>query len=70
MPVRDSDALPVPDSAAVIEQFLDALWAERGLSRNTLQSYRYDLTQLALHQRDQGRPLPQLSSRSVRPWSV
>jgi len=27
----------------LIEQFLDALWAERGLSQNTLESYRYDL---------------------------
>lgn len=31
-----------------LERFLDAAWAERGLSENTLQSYRYDL----LHLRD------------------
>ena len=29
--------------------FLDTVWAERGLSANTLKSYRYDLSQLALH---------------------
>lgn len=34
-------------SASLIERFLDALWAERGLSRNTLQAYRYDLQHLA-----------------------
>lgn len=32
-----------------IERFLDKLWAERGLSDNSLQSYRHDL--LHLHQR-------------------
>ena len=32
-----------------LESFLDAAWAERGLSENTLKSYRYDLTLLARH---------------------
>ena len=30
-----------------IDNFLDAIWAERGLSQNTLSSYRYDLLNLA-----------------------
>jgi len=30
----------------LIEQFLDKLWAERGLSDNSLQSYRFDLLHL------------------------
>ena len=34
------------DADALIDRFLDAAWAERGLSRNTLKSYRYDLLQL------------------------
>jgi len=34
----------------LIEAFLDAIWAERGLSENTLQGYRYDLLQLTAHQ--------------------
>lgn len=42
---------------SLIEQFLDSVWAERGLSQNTLQSYRYDLLQLALHQEKSGRDL-------------
>jgi len=33
----------------VIERFLDNLWAERGLSKNSLDSYRHDL----MHLRDQ-----------------
>ncbi|HKJ18034.1 MAG TPA: site-specific tyrosine recombinase XerD [Xanthomonadales bacterium] len=37
------------DSASLqsIDNFLDSSWAERGLSRNTLDSYRYDLRNLA-----------------------
>lgn len=35
---------PVPDAdAAAIDAFLDAIWAESGLSRQTLDSYRRDL---------------------------
>ncbi len=30
----------------VIERFLDKIWAERGLSDNSLQSYRHDLLNL------------------------
>ena len=39
----------------LLESFLDGAWAERGLSENTLKSYRYDLLQLGLHleKRDQ-----------------
>jgi integrase/recombinase XerD len=41
----------------LIESFLDATWAERGLSGNTLQSYRYDLLLLAAHQQKRSRNL-------------
>ena len=41
----------------LIEQFLDAAWAERGLSTNTLESYRYDLRGLAAALREHGRAL-------------
>jgi integrase/recombinase XerD len=34
---------------SLLESFLDAAWAERGLSENTLKSYRYDLVLLAQH---------------------
>ncbi|WP_306331666.1 site-specific tyrosine recombinase XerD [Vibrio injensis] len=32
----------------LVEQFLDAMWMERGLAENTLMSYRNDLTKLLL----------------------
>ncbi len=35
------------ESAAEIDRFLDALWMERGLSRNTLAAYRRDLAGFA-----------------------
>lgn len=31
----------------LIEQYLDAMWMEKGLSNNTLESYRRDITQFA-----------------------
>lgn len=40
-----TEPAPLPDP--LIEQFLDSIWAERGLSANTLESYRYDLQTLA-----------------------
>jgi integrase/recombinase XerD len=39
---------------ALIEQFLDAAWAERGLSNNTLDAYRRDLGKLAAYLQQQG----------------
>jgi integrase/recombinase XerD len=38
---------PSPDALALIERFADALWMERGLSRNTLASYQSDLRHFA-----------------------
>ena len=35
--------VPVEQARAIIDQFLDALWMERGLSDNTLTAYRNDL---------------------------
>ena len=32
------------EKVALIEEFLDVMWHERGLSDNTLASYRNDLT--------------------------
>ncbi len=39
--------MKVPDDA-VLDEFSDALWLEDGLSRNTLDAYRRDLTQFQL----------------------
>lgn len=41
------DKLPIAEQS-VIEQFLDALWMESGLSQNTLSAYRNDLAGFAL----------------------
>ena len=39
--------MPNAADQALIDKFLDALWLEKGLSENTLKSYRYDLTAYA-----------------------
>ena len=38
---------PAAAAEAVVERFLDAIWMERGLSKNTLAAYRADLMALA-----------------------
>ncbi len=43
------------ESQSLIEQFLDALWMERGLSENTLSAYRSDLGQFGQWLDGQGR---------------
>jgi integrase/recombinase XerD len=53
------------DDAGLVDLFLDSIWAERGLSRNTLRSYRYDLAQFAAHQRRAGRPLGAASRENL-----
>jgi integrase/recombinase XerD len=53
------------DDDTLLDLFLDAIWAERGLSRNTLQSYRYDLGQLAAHQRGRGHTLSHASREDL-----
>ena len=46
-----------PDSHPLIEPFLDALWLERGLSDNTVSSYRSDLEKFSLWLDEQGSSL-------------
>jgi integrase/recombinase XerD len=48
-----------------IDRFLDSVWAERGLSRNTLEGYRYDLLQLAAHQNSRARGLKMASREDL-----
>ena len=45
------------ETRRVIEQFTDAMWMERGLSRNTLSAYRNDLSGLAAWLQQQGKTL-------------
>lgn len=52
-PARDNGGpAAAPDS--LIESFLDACWAERGLSGNTLKAYRSDLVGLSVYLKSQG----------------
>ncbi|MEZ5718061.1 MAG: site-specific tyrosine recombinase XerD [Burkholderiaceae bacterium] len=44
MSEMSAHGLHLSSSRAVIEHFVDALWLEEGLSRNTLDAYRRDLT--------------------------
>lgn len=46
-----------PASSQAIDAFVDALWLEEGLSRNTLAAYRRDLCMLAEWLAEQGLPL-------------
>ncbi|WP_051181558.1 site-specific tyrosine recombinase XerD [Thermithiobacillus tepidarius DSM 3134] len=46
-----------PETEALIERFLDALWLERNLSANTLSAYRQDLRALATFLQDRGATL-------------
>lgn len=45
--MADSDTILSPVVIAGIDAFIDALWLEEGLSKNTLLAYRRDLTLLA-----------------------
>ncbi len=45
-PVAATAVKPMSTEQALVEQFLDAMWMERGLSDNTLSSYRNDLNKL------------------------
>ena len=47
----------LPDSQNAIDPFIDALWLEDGLSRNTLAAYRRDLTLYAQWLAQQNPPL-------------
>jgi integrase/recombinase XerD len=45
-----SEGAPLhPQDAALIDGFIDALWLEDGLAKNTLAAYRTDLGMLAVH---------------------
>ena len=58
--------MPGEANAALLDSFCDALWLEDGLSKNTLEAYRRDLTGFAAWlARDAGRTLAQASEADV-----
>ncbi|SDJ35928.1 integrase/recombinase XerD [Ferrimonas sediminum] len=54
--------------AEVIEGFLDHLWAEKGLSDNTLNAYRSDLNRFRQFLQQRSVPLLQVSEEPVRQY--
>lgn len=56
------------DNEGLIERFADALWLERGLSRNTLSAYRSDLEGLASWLRGRGLALPAASRSDLQEY--
>ncbi|MGR2768359.1 site-specific tyrosine recombinase XerD [Photobacterium ganghwense] len=54
------------NEAVIIERFLDAMWMERGLSENTLASYRNDLKKLEGWIDDQGLTLITVSADDLQ----
>lgn len=52
----------------VIEQFLDALWMESGLSKNTLAAYRNDLAGFALWLQSTNRNLLNISTPDIQDY--
>ena len=54
------------DSTDLIDQFLDALWLEDGLSKNTLSAYRRDLTLYAQWLGTQGKLLNQTTEPDLQ----
>jgi integrase/recombinase XerD len=67
--LTDSPTPPDPQAAAAIEAaaatFVDALWLEEGLSRNTLDAYRRDIVQLGRWLAPRGRLLPECSEADL-----
>lgn len=77
-PPPELAAAAAPEDAAAIERFLDRLWLERGLSRNTQASYRSDLMlfarwlllrQVALTAAGEAEIKSYLAARSLNPRS-
>lgn len=59
---------PNPADQALIEQFLDGLWLERGLSENTLQAYRRDLSSFAEWLALSGKQMTAVQRQDVTHW--
>jgi len=73
MPVPPTAGPPVPSplllaSQASAEAFVDALWLEEGLSRNTLDAYRRDLTLYGQWLAGHGKALPQTAEADINAY--
>ncbi|MFA5938559.1 MAG: site-specific tyrosine recombinase XerD [Sinimarinibacterium sp.] len=61
---------PTAEDAAAIDRFLDRLWLERGLARNTQASYRSDLMLFARWLAPRGAALVRASEADIRDYLV
>ena len=65
--MTEAATAPTPE----IDEFIDALWLEDGLSKNTLAAYRRDLTLLAdWLDREAGRSLIDASETDLRQYAL
>ena len=54
---KSSELVPVAIDAQLINEYVDAIWVEKGLSENTQESYRRDIAQFAVWLNQQGQQL-------------
>ena len=57
MATNSNERIFSPNDAAVLDTFIDHLWLEDGLSKNTLESYRLDLTSYSIWLTSQSKQL-------------
>lgn len=58
------------DDQVFVEQFLDALWMEKGLSENTLSSYRNDLKRLLEWMKRKNLIVAQISASDLQDYQI
>ena len=63
-----SEQALAPDDSAQLDMFIDHLWLEDGLSKNTLTSYRLDLTSFALWVQKQHKQLLTVDQADVQQY--
>ncbi|MBV8501192.1 MAG: site-specific tyrosine recombinase XerD [Paucibacter sp.] len=69
-PNKSSSSTELAQSLAGIEDFVQALWLEDGLSRNTQQAYKRDLSLLARWLAEQGRTLDGCAETDLLGYAV
>ncbi|PPC92562.1 MAG: site-specific tyrosine recombinase XerD [Methylotenera sp.] len=63
-----SERVLAPDDAQLLDSFIDHLWLEDGLSKNTLESYRQDLTTFAIWLTPQQKQLLIVSQADIQQY--
>jgi integrase/recombinase XerD len=63
-----SDSLFAATDSACLDSFIDHLWLEDGLAKNTLESYRQDLTTFALWLAKQGKQLTTVDQADIQQY--